>query len=212
MAKVSYSALVDTIRGKLNGSVASSWKGINTLKRHPSPRQPRTEAQQTVRGYMNNLAGDWYGLSDTLHDLWNRYASLLPKPMTGLNAFVKQNTALCRYLGYGSEITNPPPTPSTPEAITGFSMAVTDSLNNTASWTSPTGVSDYVILDYSFLAGRDDGANPRWSFAAGASASAATKAHTHAFPIGTVMRYRARVMDSYGRVSPNTAVSVVTVA
>jgi len=212
MAKVTYSALVDTIRGKLNGSIASQWKGINVLKSHPTPRQPRTESQQLVRGLMNNHAGDWYGLSSTLKDLWNRYASLLSKPMTGLNAYIKQNSNLDRYLGSGSAISNPPPTPSTPEAISGLSIAVTDSLNNTITWASPTGSSDYIIADYSFMAGLDDGSNPRWSFAGGDYADQANIVHNHAFPVGTVMRYRARVMDSYGRVSPNTSVTTVTVA
>jgi len=212
MAKIVYSALVETIRGKIGGTVASSWKGINVLKSGGTPRQPHSSTQQLVRGIMNNLSGAFYGLSDTERLLWNRYASLLPGSMTGMNAYVKQNSNLERYLGYGSAINNPPSSPSTPEAIIGFSIVVTDTVTNTPSWTSPASASDYVIVDYSFMAGRDDASNPRWSFAGGASASATTITHTHAFPVGTVMRYRARVMDSYGRISPNTTVTTVTVA
>lgn len=212
MAKVKYSALVDTIRGKLNGSVMSQWKGQNVIKSSASPRQPRSETQQLIRGIMNNLAGQWYALSDTQKELWNRYASLLPSPMTGLNAYLKQNANLERYLGYGSKITNPPQTPSTPEALIGFAATPTNSVTNTLVWTSPSGADDYVIVDYSFMAGRDDGASPRWTLAGGASASALTVVQSHTYPVGTVMRFRARVMDSYGRTSPNTAVTTVTVA
>ena len=212
MAKIKFTALVDTIRGGWNGSVLSQWKGINVTKSHPTPRQPRTEAQQRIRGLMNDLSGEFYALSSTLKDLWNRYASLLPKTMTGLNAYIYQNLNLVRYLGSAYKVTNPPPTPSTPEAIVGFAITVTDSTHNSIAWTTPTGDSDYVVVDYSFMAGRDDSSHPRWSFAAGGSASGSPLTHVHSFPVGTVMRYRARVMDSFGRLSPNTAVSTVTVA
>jgi hypothetical protein len=209
MAKVKFSALVESMSGKLNGSTASSWKGVNILKRTARPRQPRSESQQLVRGIMNNLSGQWYSLSSDTKSLWNRFASLLTKPMSGMNAYIKQNSALVRYLGYGSELSTPPPSPSTPESIYGLSLAVTNSTTNAISWTTPVTAADYVIVEYSFLTGRDDSASPRWTFAAGGSASAASVNHTHSFPVGTVMRYRARVMDSYGRMSPSTATSSI---
>lgn len=212
MAKVQFSALVARMGGKVNGQTMSQWKGINVLKTTGNPRQPRTAAQQRIRGIMNDLAGEYYSLSATLKDLWNRYASLLPKPMTGLNAYVYQNLNLVRYLGVVSKVTNPPPTPSTPESLIGFTATNTDSVTGTLAWTTPSTVADYVVVDYAFMAGRDDGANPRWSPAGGASASALTVVHTHAFPIGTKLRYRARSMDSYGRTSPNAAVATITVA
>lgn len=212
MAKIVYSALVDTIRKKLQGSVMSQWKGINVIKSGPTPRQPRSEKQQFIRGIMNNLAGDWYGRTSAEKELWKKYASLLPTALTGLNAYLKLNSNLWRYLGSAFTITAPPPTPSTPEALVGFALTVTDSLNNSLAWTTPTAVADYVIVDYSVLAGLDDGANPRWSFAAGASASASPATHAHTYPVGSIMRYRGRVMDSYGRVSPNTEALSGTVA
>lgn len=212
MAKVLFSALVARMGGKVNGQTMSQWKGINVLKTTGNPRQPRSATQQRIRGIMNDLSGEYYALSSTLKDLWNRYASLLPNPMTGLNAYQYQNANLVRYLGVSKKITNPPPTPSTPESLIGFSAVNTDDTTATIAWTAPSTAGDYVIVDYAFMAGRDDGANPRWSFAGGASASALTVVHTHAFPIGTVLKYRARSMDSYGRLSPNAAVETITVA
>jgi hypothetical protein len=213
MAKIVPSALVDHFSGNMGGgSVMSRWKGIGTLKKHPSPRQPRSEAQQAVRGNLNTLAGDYYALSDTEKLLWEKYASLLPGKMSGLNAFIKLNSNLRRYLGVADQITAPPPTPSTPEALGGFAVTVTDSLNNSIAWTTPTSASDYVIVDYSFMAGRSDLAHPRWGYANGDSASGSPVVHTHDFPIGTVLTYRGRVMDSYGRISPNTVQVSVTVA
>lgn len=213
MAKVIFSALVESMSGShgKNGTVSSSWKGVQVLKRHPTPRQPRTAMQQQIRGLMNDLSGNWYTLSDVQHDLWNKYASLLNGPLTGMNAYQRLNLNLARYLGVAEIIAAPPPTPATPDSPTGHSMTATDDTTNTLTWTAPSGNSDYLIMEFSFLAALDDRAHPRWSFAAGVSPSALTLAHTHAYPTGTIMSYRARVMDQYGRVSPYTERMDVTV-
>lgn len=214
MAKVIFSALVERMSGShgKGGTVSSQWKGINVLKRHPSPRQPRTATQQKIRGIMNTLSGDWYASSDTLKDLWNKYASLLPGALTGLNAYMKLNANLYRYLTSADVITAPPPTPSTPEPCGTLAVVATDTVTNTLTWVTPTGVAEYAIADFSFMAGRDDRAHPRWGFAAGASASALTAVHTHAYPVGTIMSYRVRVMDAFGRMSPFSERFDVTVA
>lgn len=218
--KILYSALVDTMRGKLQGSVGSAWKGINYMRRHnPSPRQPRSEVQQDVRGIMSSLAGEWYGLTATQKELWNKYASLLRvssqgpegiSPLTGLNAYVRLNLPLWKYIGTAAKITAPPPSPSVPGSLVGTSFASVDSTNNQMSWTSPTTTCDLVILDYSPLAGLDDRANPRWSFAVSGSASLTLLTHTHAYPTGVIVYYRGRVMDPYGRMTPSSPIGSVT--
>lgn len=214
MAKIVFSALVERMSGKhgKNGTVSSVWKGINVLKRHPIPRQPRSASQQEIRGILNTLSGDWYALTSTEKDLWNKYASLLPGALTGLNAYVRLNANLYRYTGSATTITAPPPTPGTPEAVGGLAVTPTTSILNTVTWTSPTGTSDYLITDYTFMAGRDDRAHPRWSYAAGSSPSALTATHAHTFPLGTILSYRVRVMDQYGRTSPFSDRKDVTVA
>lgn len=213
MAKVTFSFAIETIRGShgKGGTVSSQWKGINVLKRHPTPRQPRTSKQQEIRGLMNDLAGNWYGLSDIQHELWNKYASLLNGPVTGMNSYQKLNLNLARYLGVAQIISGPPPSPSTPESTTGHSMTATDGTTNTLTWTAPSTVADWLILEYSFMAGLDDRAHPRWSYATAVSPSALTLAHTHAYPEGTIMSYRVRVMDEFGRTSPYSERMDVTV-
>lgn len=213
MAKVTFSFAIETVRGShgKGGTVSSAWKGVQVLKRHPMPRQPRTAKQQEIRGLMNDLAGNWYGLSAVQKELWNKYASLLNGPFTGMNAYQRLNLNLARYLGVAEIISGPPPSPATPESLSGHGMAATDGTTNTLTWTSPSTVADWVILDYSFLAGLDDRAHPRWSYATAVSPSALTLAHTHGYPEGTIMSYRARVMDAFGRMSPNTERMDVTV-
>lgn len=213
MAKITFTALVETIRGShgKGGTVSSAWKGIQQLKRHPMPRQPRTAMQQQIRGLMNDLAGNWYGLSSVNQSLWNKYASLLAGALTGMNAYQRLNLNLARYTGVANIIASPPPSPSTPETTSGHAMTATNNTTNTLTWTSPSGNTDWLILEYSFLAALDDRSHPRWSYVGGVSPSALTLAHTHAFPTGTIMSYRARVMDDYGRVSPYTERMDVTV-
>lgn len=211
MAKIVYSALVSTIRGRHHGDVGSAWRGVNYLRvLNPSPRQPRTEDQQTVRGIMNSLSGEWYSLTTVQKELWNKYASLLPDALTGLNAYIKLNSNLWRYLGVSSKITAPPPTPSRPGAITGLSCASVDSTTNQCIWTTPTETCILAIMDFSPMAGLDDKAHPRWSFAVSASASVLLAEHTHAYPEGTIIRYQLRTMDEMGRTTPNSHIEEVT--
>jgi len=203
--------MVNTIRGSLRGDVASAWKGRNYLRdKNHSPRQPRTEKQQNIRGYMASLSGEWYPLTATQKELWSKYGSLMPRPITGLNAYIKLNANLWNYLGTAYKITAPPPTPSVPGAIVGLSCASVDNVTNQCIWTAPTETCVLVIMDFSPMAGYDEGANPRWSFAASASASAVLVEHTHAYPEGTIINYQLRTMDLYGRVTPNSVIDQVT--
>lgn len=211
MAKIQYSALVSDIRGKMGGQVASGWKGISYLKNHnPSPRQPRTESQQNVRGYMSSLSAEWYDLTEPQQLLWNKYASLMDKPMTGQNAFIKLNLNLWRYLDSTFKITAPPPTPGRPEAVAGMSAASVDSTHNQVSWTAPYEGDITVIIDYSPQACFDDKSSPGWTYAGISASSNENTTITHSFPSNTILRYRAKTMDIYGRMSPVTTIHNVT--
>jgi len=213
MAKVTYSAFVSTVRGKIRGDVGSAWKGRNYIRNlNPSPRQPRTEKQQNVRGYMASLAGEWYALTASYKELWNKYGSLMPKPITGLNAYIMLNANLWKYLGTAAKIDYPPATPSVPGAIVGLCCAKVSSTANQCSWDAPLESCVWAILDFSPMAGYDEGNHPRWSFAAGVSASITVVTHTHTYPIGTIINYQMRTMDQSGRITPNSVIAQVTVA
>lgn len=211
MAKITYSALVSDIRGKVGGHVASGWKGVNYLKKHnPSPRQPRTEEQQTIRGYMSELSVEWYTLTSSQQLLWNKYASLLDKPMTGQNAYIKSNLNIWRYAGSEYKKTAPPATPSRPGAITGMSAASVDTTHNQVSWIAPCAANVTVIIDYSPQAGFDDKSSPGWSPATNVASQYKLTTITHSFPSGTIIKYRAKSMDEWGRMSPPSDIHNVT--
>lgn len=203
MAIIEYSALVNRIRGRVSHSVISFWKGIGIVKRHNSGvHQPRTEKQQQVRGFFNDLAGEYYALSDTLKDLWQAHASMLAKPMTALNAYVGYNQMIQKYLPGTARLTGPPKTPDTPGHIVGFTVYPYENADFCVQWTGPTETTIYAIVDYWAMPGRDSVTNPRWTFGATAGANSILVAVATTYPTDTVVKFRIRTMDASGRVSP----------
>lgn len=203
MGKIFYSALVNTIRGKVSHSVLSAWKGINVIKRHTSGvRQPRTEKQQDIRGMLSELAGEWYSLTQVQKDLWNSWCAMYSLPMTGLNAYAKFNQVLQKYFPGMAKKTEPPATPATPDFPTGFTVTPIASGAFCVIWTTPTATTIHVIADYWPMPGRDSVSNPRWTFGASAGSDATFADLTLTMPENVVVKFRIRTLDEEGRVSP----------
>jgi len=203
MAKIEYSALVNRIKGKISFSVLSNWKGIGIVKRHNgSPRQPRTEKQQDIRGFFSDIAGEFYAMEDMNKDLWGAYASMLPGPLTALNAYLKHNMILQKYFPGCARMTGPPKTPDTPAHVQGFTVSALAAADFCIEWTTPTSTTIYVIADYWAMPGRDSISNPRWTFGASAGSDATELLIATVYPTDTVVKFRVRTCDSSGRVSP----------
>lgn len=203
MARIYFSALVNTIRGKVSHSVLSGWKGINVVKRHnPGPKQPRSEKQQNIRGMLAELAGEWYGLTDVQKDLWNSWVAMSSLPMTGLNAYVKFNQVLQKYLPGTTKKTEPPVSPATPDFATGFTVTPVAGGDFCVIWTGPTLSTLFAIADYWPMPGRDSVTNPRWSFGGTAGMDATFIDLDINMPENTVVKFRLRDMDADGRLSP----------
>lgn len=210
MAKIIYSALVSRLSGSLGGSTFARWKGINVIKRKIfRPRQLYNFAQQNIRNIMSWLAGSWYALAANQKIMWNTYASLLPKRMSGINAFIRNNVLLL-YCGIKTVITSqPPPTPDTPDMFT--ELGVTEAVGiTTVSWTLPSEADLYAIVDRSFMVGLDDGSHPRWAYLGKEATSAESFTDLHGLAAGTIIRYRVRVADEFGRISPWSQTFFVT--
>lgn len=203
MAKIEYSALVNRIKGRVSFSVLSNWKGIGIIKRHNSgPRQPRSEAQQQVRGFLNDLAGEWYALTSTQKELWDAWVAMFHLPMTGLNAYAKFNQVLQKYFPGMTKKTAPPSTPDTPEHPRGVAVVALGLADFCFTWTNPTDAAETMVVDDWAMPGRDSVTSPRWAFAASAGADAMALLVATTYPAGTVMKFRARTVDADGRVSP----------
>jgi|GEM_PF-3185310 hypothetical protein len=211
MTKVTYSGLVSGMSGRLNGSVCTQWKGKGVLRRYiKNIRQPRNEAQQTVRGLLSDLSGEFYSLTQIQKDLWTAYASALPTALTPLNAFVRLNQVLQKYFPGMTRLSAPPSTPSTPEHIAGFTVSAIGSGDYCVEWTGPSTGTDVAVVDYWPMPGLDNNSNPAFKFGVSADCTDLCVALATTYPAGTVMKFRARTVDLFGRTSPWTSVLSVT--
>lgn len=121
MAKIVFSGLVSSIKGKLGGSVLRGGRGGTTLMDAYKPKASATNPQLAHRGRISNKASEWYALSSSVKQLWNKYASLKATPMSGQDAYVMLNIRLASADHDDLvAITSPPATPSTPESLVGF--------------------------------------------------------------------------------------------
>lgn len=211
MARIYFSALVNTVRGKVSNSVLSAWKGINVIKKHnPSPKQPRSEKQQDIRGMLSELAGEWYSLTDVQKDLWNSWVAMFKLPMSGLNAYCRFNQVLQKYLPGSAKKTSPPVSPATPDFQTGFTVTPVSAGDFCVIWTSPTLTTIYAITDYWPMPGRDSVTTPRWTFGGTAGSDATFIDLDLNMPTDTIVKFRLRTMDADGRLSPWSHVLITT--
>lgn len=64
-----------------------TWKGLNVVREHVIPANPRTAAQQTQRGYWGAAVSAWrtYYIETDMRQAWNRHATAKGKKDTGYN-------------------------------------------------------------------------------------------------------------------------------
>ena len=92
MAKLTAPLLSFGARGQLaNTLVYFPWKGIPVVRSYVIPANPNSAGQQTQRGYLSDAVTLWHTLGLTATDItaWNRYATTLPSPQSGFNAFCR---------------------------------------------------------------------------------------------------------------------------
>lgn len=213
MAIIIPSSLVESITGRIGGSVLQVTRGVNWIRSGPDPRQPRVAQQQTIRGLINDYAGLWDGLSSGRKAAWNYYATGLPASTTGVNAYVAANARLV----YASYITlipilDPPYYPSTPTAPGGSALTYNAGADEwRAAWTSPTGYTLYVQCFYTIQVARAEGDHAAWTFvetSAGGNSPIAISGAPYAS--GTICRTRLRVINPNGEVSAWAAIQQAT--
>lgn len=203
MAKIFYSSLVNRIAGKLSGSILSTTKGIHYLKRHnPRPTDHRTEKQANIRQQISDLSGEWYNLTDTQKKLWTSYASMLPRPLSGINAYVSTNQRLIYYLGNSYKRSTPPPTPSTPKHPQGLTVQPHGTSDFCVFWTNPTDVSTFVVANYRPVFGIERTTSQQWRFGVVAATNLLSALIETDYVVGTIVKFKVRTIDLFGRASP----------
>ena len=92
MAKVKGPLFSLDASGKVADSlVYMKWKGISDVRSYVIPANPKTEKQQTQRTKLKEAVDIWHStaFNDLDFEAWDLYASIMPTPMSGFNAFVK---------------------------------------------------------------------------------------------------------------------------
>jgi hypothetical protein len=203
MAIIQYSGLVNRIKGRVSHSVVSNWKGRGIIKRHNgSPRQAHSQAQQETRGLMNDLAGEFHALDLVNKIMWQGYATLLPEPITALNAYVSHNLRIQKYLPGTARRTVPNPDPETPAAMLLTVLSAMPNGNFCVYWNQPDSADLIVVADYAVSPGKRTDANPKWTFGATCGADALEILVPSATPAGFLTYVRVKTINIYGKASP----------
>jgi len=94
LGKIIPSALISSIKGKINDSTFQSWKGRITLRNTGSHSQRFSENSYLTKGYASFLSSCYYLLTSDQVYFWNYLGTLFPSLMSGFDAFMKVNLAL----------------------------------------------------------------------------------------------------------------------
>jgi hypothetical protein len=206
MAKITYSAFVSNIRGKLRGDVFTSYRGINILRTHcENPYDPSTARQQIIRGNWSNIAGCWWNLPATYKELWEKYGQTKKDCKTGIGAFMQANMRLLAADNIElTQIDNPPFTPSTPMAVQNFSWDWLTASTARIEWNNPLATTTYIQLFHRLNWDYTPTYNIYWVHVVTTNSDSGYYDWTHPYPTGTDVHIKVRSIDTHGRTSPYT--------
>ena len=204
MPRITYSAFIENISGVMAGSIFKRVISGPIIERTKSPRRPRTAKQQQTRGLFNDLAGRWYSLPAVNKEMWGKFASLQGKRISGYSAYMQHNVRLLKANHANLvEVTFPPPTPVTPEHVSGFAASHAVG-TDTITWTGPTDTGTYVEVYFSPEPGFSLLRKEHWSLLETVRADAGEVIYAIPYPEGTPITYKARSILPTGRISPDT--------
>lgn len=93
MAKLE-GGILGTVRGKVSGVVAATWKNKNYVRQHVKPANPNSAAQQAQRALFGNcVTVAKLVLGQVINPFWDPFQ----KSQSGFNAFIKTNIDACDY-------------------------------------------------------------------------------------------------------------------
>lgn len=92
MARIIYTALVESIRGSIKGTTFQRNAYGHTVKAKPNMVNPNSAVQKTFKSNFALMIGGWRMLTDSERSDWNTYANTFPvtsrkNPSANLNGF-----------------------------------------------------------------------------------------------------------------------------
>jgi hypothetical protein len=206
MAKITYTAIVADIKGKLRGDVFTSYRGIKIIRTHcASPNNPSTPRQQICRGYWSALAGCWWNLPATYQQLWEKYGQRNKGSKSGIGAFIQANMRLLSADNPDLiQVDHPPFTPSTPMAVQNFNWDWLTASIARIQWDDPLNSNTYIQFFHRLNWDYTPDYHIYWAHTATVNSYPGYYDWTHPYPTGTDVHIKARTIDAFGRVSPFT--------
>lgn len=217
MAKIYYSALVNTIRGRLRDDVFSSWNGIDYVKTYPLHNfNPRTYRQQQVRHNLCHLTNLWHKLDKNHKKLWENRASKQDVAYTGYHEFTKLN---CNLLNASHSdlvsIDEPPTKPKRSTYPEALCVSVLSASKICVLWDRPQNGTNYIESYYklsrSFCARHPAygcctgaGYNHYNRFVGTVKSSLGEIGFTNPWPSNTHLFFKVRSINKLGILSPFT--------
>jgi hypothetical protein len=217
MARIKMSALISDIRGKLSDQVYSFCHCTHYVKDYqPVVANPRTYKQVFNRDSFGKLSKSWDDLSTISKSLWNSFAVMHRKTMSGYNAFIMLNQNLCAASHSDLVcVTYPPKFPATPRFPFGFCVTPISSTVNCITWTTPALITNYITARFrlhkmfccvfpSYSLCPTVGFRPTFRFVQTVRSDVSQIIHTHTWPSGARLYYKLRSIDTFGRITPYT--------
>lgn len=199
MAKVIPSALVDELRGSLGGSTFRTNKaGIHVYPKQ-RPRRPNSPAQSKINSNFSSIVGSWSKLTETQKSLWNKFASLSGRNISGYNSFVSLNANILNSnYSSASFVDTPPIVPATPPSFYGLFAQEFGGTSTNVCWSSP----DNSLVNAKCYITKVDGSKLSWRLFDTVSSNDLYANHNYNYPAGTVVQYRARSILEDGTQGP----------
>ncbi|MFO7161178.1 MAG: hypothetical protein DIU81_006830 [[Clostridium] cellulosi] len=151
MAKIKYSALVQSMRNKLNGSVASRNRYGDFWRNKTSPVNRQTTHQTAVRALFAANSSAWRGLTASQRQAWIEAAPNFPftdvfgdqLTLSGNALYLKLNQNL---QNAGEDPISEPPAPVAIPVLAGFKLTFADGVYS-ISWDN-TVTGDFKLMIY----------------------------------------------------------------
>ncbi|MBA7634095.1 hypothetical protein ES703_41674 [subsurface metagenome] len=144
MAKVIYSPLISSLRGKVADAVFAVWKGIAYVRERVIPANPRSDLQVAQREALANTLTMWQSIASWAQQIWNTYAEGYAK--SGYNRYMEDNILHVKAAEAGHI------TPTNPDYVKIAAMAAAAGAAGEidCTWTNAGGVpgTDWVTVHY----------------------------------------------------------------
>lgn len=113
MARIKYSALIESISGSIGGTTFQTNRYGFSIRKKPASSKPNTPSQNARKIGMSTVQQAWIALSDSERSSWNTYASTFPRAtrkninanLNGFNYFTAYH--LIRQLANATIVTTP---------------------------------------------------------------------------------------------------------